>query len=135
MSPSVEGACVDPKQVHIIWPSVAHLIRCAMRRGGMGSFADVERDVLAGHAYLWIVSEAGSVLAAAVTQLSADAKGRLCTIVALGGHQLKRFRHLIVKLEDYARDEGCRAIEVCGRPGWARILKYRTVKVVLRKEL
>ena len=101
----------------------------------MGRFEDVQGDVLGGNAYLWAATEDGKILAVAVTQISRDAKGRLCTIVACGGHGWPRFGHLIDVLEKYARDEGCRAVEVCGRPGWARLLNYRTTRIVLRKEL
>lgn len=101
----------------------------------MGRFEDVQRDVLGGNAYLWVASEHEEILAVAVTQIGHDRKGRLCTIVACGGRAWRRFGHLIEVLENYARDEACRAIEVCGRPGWARLLNYRTTRVVLRKEL
>jgi hypothetical protein len=131
----VEAACVDPRQVHILWPHVSHLVRRAMERGRMGRFEDVQRDVLAGNAYLWAATEGEKILAVAVTQIGRDTKGRLCTIVACGGAGWRRFGHLIEVLENYARDEACRAIEVCGRPGWARLLNYRTTRVVLRKEL
>jgi hypothetical protein len=130
-----EAACVDPRQVHILWPHVSHLVRRAMERGRMGRFEDVQRDVLAGNAYLWAATEDGKILAVAVTQIGRDTKGRLCTIVACGGAGWRRFGHLIEVLENYARDEACGAIEVCGRPGWARLLNYRTTRVVLRKEL
>jgi hypothetical protein len=106
-----------------------------MERGRMGRFEDVQRDVLAGNAYLWAATEDEHILAVAVTQIGRDAKGRLCTVVACGGRDWARFGHLIGMLEKYARDEGCGAIEVCGRPGWARLLNYRTTRIVLRKDI
>ena len=54
---SAELCCVDPAQVAKIWPHVAHFIRRAMERGGMGRFDDVERDVLSANAYLWLAIE------------------------------------------------------------------------------
>jgi hypothetical protein len=133
---SVECACVDPAKVHVLWGHVAHFIRRAMERGGMGSFADVEHDVLFGNAFLWVATEPGVILAAAVTKVTAPGGKRLCTIVACGGHDWGRFGHLIAHLEQYAADEHCAALEICGRPGWVRMLAgYRTVKVVIRKEL
>src|SRR5262249_60407399 len=82
---SAELACVDPALVATIWPHVAHLIRRAMARGGMGRFADVERAVLAAHAYLWLALEQDAVLAAAVTRVAQQDGDRVCTIVACGG--------------------------------------------------
>jgi hypothetical protein len=133
---SAELCCVDPAQVARMWPHVAHLIRRAMQRGGMGRFADVERDVLSADAYLWVAIDAGAVLAAAVTQVTQDNDHRVCTIVACGGRDLARWGGLIAGLEDYARAESCRRIEIAGRPGWLRRLSgYRPVKIVIRKEL
>jgi hypothetical protein len=134
-----ELCCVDPAQVAKIWPHVADLIRRAMQRGRMGRFTDVEADVLGGNAYLWLAIDGGSVLATAVTKVTAEADERLCTIVACAGqgdNDWPRFGALIEGLEEYARAEGCRALEICGRPGWSRRLKdYRLVKVVIRKDI
>jgi hypothetical protein len=136
MSASVELSCVDPVQVPKIWPHVAHLIRRAMERGGLGRFEDVERDVLSANAFLWLAIESGSVLAAAVTQVTQQNDHRLCVIVACGGHDWKKFGGLIAGLEAYARAEGCRRMEIAGRPGWLRRLPdYRLAKIVIRKEL
>jgi hypothetical protein len=136
MSALVELSCVDPKQIPNVWPHVAHVIRRAMERGGLGRFEDVERDVLSVNAYLWLAIESGSVLAAAVTQVTQAKDHRLCTIVACGGHDWKKFGRLIAGLETYARAEGCRRMEIAGRPGWLRRLPdYRLAKIVIRKEL
>jgi hypothetical protein len=133
---SAELCCVDPAQVAKIWPHASHLIRRAMARGGMGRFEDVERDVLSANAYLWLAIESGSVLAAAVTQVTQRKNDRLCTIVACGGHDWERWGALIAGLETYARAENCQRMEIAGRPGWLRRLPdYRLVKIVIRKDL
>jgi hypothetical protein len=133
---SGELACVDPAQVEKIWPHVAHLIRRAMERGGMGRFDDVERDVLGANAYLWLAIDEGAVLAAAVTQVTQQQDHRLCIIVACGGRDFTRWGYLIEGLEDYARAENCARIEIAGRPGWLRLLPdYRLAKIVIRKDL
>jgi len=133
---SAQLCCVDPAQVATIWPHVSHLIRRAMARGRMGRFADVERDVLAADAYLWLAIEQGGVLAAAVTQVTQQDDHRLCTIVACGGRDFARWGGLIAGLENYARAERCARVEIAGRPGWLRRLPgYRLAKIVLRKEL
>jgi len=133
---SAELACVPPHDIGQLWPHMAHFIRRAMEKGGMGRFEDVERDVLTENAYLWVAIEDGGILAAAVTQVTDPKDCRLCTIVACGGHDWERFGHLIEGLEKYARAEGCTRIEIAGRPGWLRRLPdYKLAKVVIRKEL
>jgi hypothetical protein len=128
--------CVDPAQVEKIWPHVAHVIRRAPWRGRMGRFADVERDVLGANAYLWLATDAGAVLAAAVTQVTQQNGDRLCTIVACGGRDFARWGGLIDGLESYARAENCARMEIAGRPGWLRRLPgYRLRKIVIAKDL
>src|SRR5690349_1429402 len=99
MSASAELAWVAPPDVAKVWPYVAHLIAGAMRRGGMGRFEDVARDVLGSNAYLWVAIDGGAVLAAAVTKVTAEQDHRLCTIVACGGRQWRRWGRLIEGLE------------------------------------
>lgn len=136
MSASVELCCVPPDGVPTLWPHVAHLIRRAMARGRMGRFADVEADVLGSNAWLWLAIENSVVLAAAVTKVTQEDGERLCTIVACAGHDWTKFGRLIGGLEDYARAEGCSAVEFCGRPGWMRRLPdYRVTKIVMRKQI
>jgi hypothetical protein len=133
---SAELCCVDPVQVPKIWPHVSHMIARAMERGGMGRFEDVEHDVLTANAYLWLAIEGSSVLASAVTKVTAEKDHRLCTIVACGGHDWEHWGALIEGLENYARAEGCKRSEICGRPGWLkRLPDYRLAKIVIRKEL
>ncbi len=127
---------MPPDKVGLLWPHVAHYIARAMQRGGMGKFADVEADVLGANSYLWVATENGAILAAAVTKVTERDGERVCTIVACGGYDWQRFGHLIEGLEKYARAESCGTIEICGRPGWQRMLAgYRTVRVVLAKDI
>ena len=102
----------------------------------MGRFADVEADVLASNAWLWLAIENTTVLATAVTKVTQENGGRLCTIVACAGRDWTKFGGLIAGLEAYARAEGCSAVEICGRPGWMRRLPhYRVTKIVMRKQI
>jgi len=132
---SAELVCVDPERIGEFWPHFAEFIRRAMRRG-QGDFAGTERDVLAGRALLWLAHENHHVIAAAVTQIDDDHVGKRCNLVACGGHDFDRFRHLIEGIEKYARIEGCKAVEITGRKGWSRVVRDYAIKhVTLRKEL
>jgi hypothetical protein len=155
--------CVPPARIKQIWPHVSHLIAAAMRRGGISDFAELERAVLAGENLLWLALRAddlpppragegggggkergglargghtGTILAAAVTALHTVNGDKLCTIVACGGRERARWLALKSALEDFARAEGCRAIRILGRSGWARLLPdYSTTRILLQKEL
>ena len=120
-----------------------------MRRGDLSSFAGVEASVRGGHALLWIAWDGeGSIArqdgrkrpdgiaAAAVTELHQTEWRKVCCIVACGGEHRERWLELIGPIEDFARAEGCAAMRIMGRKGWARVLPtYRIRRVVLEKEL
>ena len=128
--------CVAPALLEKFWPHVSPLIAAAMRRGRITDFAVVDRAVLSGNALLWIACDGGRIHAAAVTELSAVAGERFCTITACGGSGRAQWLPLIAELEDYARREGCAAMRIFGRTGWARVLPdYRVSRVLLEKPL
>ena len=92
---SVDLACVDPGQVGMIWPRVAPRLRRAIRRTGLSAFADIERDVLAGRALLWLAlsgaSGAAAIDAVAATRLELTETGMVCVITACEGQTMARW--------------------------------------------
>ena len=49
---------------------------------------------------------------------------------------MKLWLHLLDRHREFARAEGCDAMRIIGRKGWARVLKdYRAKRVILEKEL
>jgi hypothetical protein len=136
MQPSAKLVCVDPAQVHLIWPLARELIRSAIRRCDLSSYQPVEDSVLQGRALLWVAVMDDEIQAAAVTELHVTEWRKVCEIVACGGKQMRRWLFLIYDIEDFARAEGCSAVRIIGRGGWARALRqYRTKRVILEKEL
>jgi hypothetical protein len=73
--------------------------------------------------------------------LAATEWRKVCEIIACGGKGMRSPRgqgwlHLIEKIEDYARAEGCSTVRVVGRKGWKRMLTdYRARRVILEKEI
>jgi hypothetical protein len=128
--------CIDPAHVARVWPLVSHLIRAAMRKGRISEFADVEAAVLGGVQLLWVAADTGAIWAAAVTQLAWANGEKLCTIVACGGRERARWLPLKAELEAFAKAEGCAAIRIHGRRGWAREFPdYRLTRILLEKEI
>jgi hypothetical protein len=135
--------CVAPDQVAAFWPHVAPLIAAACRRG-VFDLDGCRRSLLEGRALLWLVWDedaspdgaGGELLAALTTELHRINGRLLCFIAALGGRARGRWLHLIAGIEAFARAEGCAAVVVMGRPGWARALKhYRLRGIILEKGL
>jgi hypothetical protein len=132
----IQCICIDPAHVERVWPLVSHLIRAAMRKGRISEFADVERAVLEGAQLLWVAADRQAIWAAAVTQLSHANGEKFCTIVACGGRERARWLPLKAELETFAKAEGCAAIRIHGRRGWAREFPdYRLTRILLEKEL
>lgn len=54
------------------------------------------------------------------------------------GKNRQKWQHLIEKLENFAKDQGCDCMELIARPGWQKILdkhNYFKTHVVLEKNL
>ena len=137
---SAELACVDPRQIGLIWPQVAARLRRAILRTGLSAFVDVERDVLDGRALLWLAlsrdSEEVAIDAVATTRLEQTDRGKVCVIVACEGRGRHRWLPLIGGIESYARAEGCCSVRIFGRKGWRRVLDdYQQTHVIIQKEL
>lgn len=133
---SAELACVPPDQVHIAWPGVAGMVRAAMKRADLGSFELIRKAVLRGEALLWLAIESGEISACCVTQLAVTEWRKVCELVACGGSEMDRWLWMLGTIEKYAKAEGCDAVRITGRNGWARVLPdYRPFRVVLEKGL
>jgi hypothetical protein len=140
MPSSAELVCVDPKRVHEIWPNVAGLLCKATLRTGLAAFDDVQRDILDGHALLWIAvsreEDHLAIEAVASTSLQHTDVGKVCVITACAGAGMSRWLPLIAGIESYAKNEGCACVRIFGRKGWLRALEgYRAKHIVLDKEL
>lgn len=132
----IEAVCVDPAQVIHVWPKVKNLILVAMQRGGLGSFAVVEKAVLIGDMLLWLALEGGNIRGAAVTSLEKTEWDKSCVIVACGGKEVDQWIDCLGKIEEYAKAEGCKSVRIFGRIGWQSLLPaYRPYRVVLEREL
>ena len=123
--------CVDPDRVAEIWPHARSLIKSAIERTNLTDFEDVEQQVLAGEQLLWL-AWSDRIEAAATTHLSRN----VCTLTACSGHQRERWLPLFRAIEQYARNEGTKAMRIYGRKGWERVLDgYRAEYVILEKGL
>lgn len=127
--------CVDPVQVHKVWPLVTQFIEDAMRKG-RGDFEAIQRDVLAGEKYLWIAADESALWAAAITGLHIEKDEKFCCIWACGGRERDRWLSLKSNIEQFAKDEGCQYVRIYGRKGWNRALPdYELMQTVLEKRL
>ena len=130
---SVDLVCVDPKQVHEIWPQARVLIKTAIEHTGLSEFCDIEREILSGDQLLWLAIS-DHIEAAATTHLIKP--GPVLIVTACSGHNRERWLPLKTRIESYAKAEGCKCVRLYGRKGWQRELTdYRVEYVIMQKEL
>ena len=88
-------------------------------------------------AVLWLTVVNGTPVAALITWVDEYEDQRRMTVPFAGG-DLDALKGLYPYIEEYAQSDGCDAIEVWGRKGWARVGKeygYEYIHTVVRKWL
>ena len=131
----VDVYCVPPDRAAEYLDAVKGLVKPALENS-LTDFEMVARAVSNGEMLLWLTWDGTRIYSATVTQLSVSNGKRFCTIVACGGFEMSRWIHLVDKIEQFARDEGCASIVIIGRLGWQKFMKkYKAKRVTLEKEL
>ena len=90
------------------------------------------------HLFLFWQREPREMLGALVTEFVLHPRGKALVLCLLGGTELIRWLDRLLEVEAFAREEGCRWIELSGRFGWERVLRglgYQRLSVALGKEL
>ncbi|WP_431204333.1 hypothetical protein ACQ86E_04225 [Bradyrhizobium betae] len=122
--------------MHSIWPVMAPLLRQAIAKTGLSTFATIERDILDGTSLLWVAWNGTTIEAAASTSLQQTEAGKICVITACAGAGMTRWLSLICGIEEYAAAEGCQCVRIFGRKGWGRVLDgYNETFAIIDKRL
>lgn len=131
-----------PGEVAEHWHLVKDYLKRALEHGaGESTLADYLAKIMNYQAQLWVVLDEGQhVVAAGMTKFIQYSRHKTLHLVALGGDNLNDWGDTFSVVEQFARDNGCVAIEQWGRPGWSRVLPkivpgFETVYHVMRKEL
>lgn len=128
---------VAPGQIGIWWALAAPFVERALAQGRGEMIPEDVRRFLASRAMqLWLLWD-GAVRGALVTEIANHPRKRICVLRLFAADPGLRaaWMRLAPAIESWAKAQGCAAIEVFGRPGWAKILGYELKQVVLSKEL
>lgn len=88
-----------------------------------------------GLATLWVAID-GVVKMALVTELIDTSQGRECFLRLIGGYDRGEWLPFLANVIEWARAQGCVALEGTMRPGWERVLPdWKKTAVVLRREI
>lgn len=84
---------------------------------------DVRELVAAGGMQLWVIHSPReqSLYAAILTEILEYPRKKVFSLAFCGGHHVERWAYFIESFVEAARTQGCHALRVAGRPGWARV--------------
>lgn len=123
-----------------IWPRITpHLTKLCDRHGrDRWTEADLLAECQSGHKQLWIACDPSDVYCACLTEIVNCPQGRWGRVVALGGHDMRRWIEGLRTIEAWMKGRGCIGVEIIGRKGWERALArdgYMAESVMLSRRL
>ena len=128
---------VAPGQIPYVWPRVVPLLEKVVRVQTGYTVEATRLELMFGELVLWVVGDFVAILLTAVQQRHSQ---KVLWVQFLAGEDMPAWLDdWIVVMENYAKAEGCKAIEFAGRPGWMRLHRrypeYRTTMTTYRREL
>ena len=124
------------------WPTLSRYLKQVIPHGqGESTLTDYLTKVLTGYAQCWAVLESGThIVGVGLTEFLNYSQHRTLHIIAFSGSNFEEQSKVFPTVEQFARDNGCKAIEQWGRQGWAKVLPqyvpgFKQAYVVMRKDL
>lgn len=120
---------LKPEDVLTYWPKLSPHIKSAIEHsGGELSLFDVAQGAINGQNHIWVTFSGDKLITVIVTRFLDYQRTKMLQIMTCGG-AIEDWdgwteHHRI--LEDFAKSNGCSAIEIWGRRGWGRRLKHMT---------
>lgn len=128
---------ISPKGVDKVWSKVGPLLtKSTVLSEGRYDIVDLYERLKSGAFQLWVVFQTDTTIVAAVTTMITDyPQGRFLSGQFLGGddHRMDEWRDLICDtLDQWGRDNACKAVEFSGRSGWKKQLAGNGYREVFR---
>ena len=128
-----------------VWSMVEKDIKSALAYSSQLTDSDFVFDLTKqGKFQLWVLWDkkqkitANKYFGVVVTELIKRKFGKVCHIYIMTGRQRHKWQHLISEVENFAKEEGCKMMELIARPGWQKVLNlfdYKRTHVVLEKKI
>ena len=133
------------QELEKVWGIVEKDIKSALAYSCQLTDSDFVFDTLKeGKFQLWVLWDkkqskaVDKYFGVVVTEIIKRKFGKVCHIYIMTGKQRTKWQHLITKVEDFAKQEDCKMMELIARPGWQRVLDdygYKRTHVVLEKQI
>jgi len=131
---SVEIIGVPSDKIDEVWEYAAPFLQKGLDYGpdkwGLDS---IRQSLLDMKLQLFIVMQ-DKMLAALVTDVTQYPLEKTLSVMCLGGENVELWIDKLLKTLEKWADEMGATFEVVGRPGWEKILDYKRVAVILRKQ-
>lgn len=126
---------VPTNQVANIWPDVDGLLRPVIELPACRcTLAQTYLKLRSGHRQLFVATEQGTPVAAAVTCITSYDVGDWLTVILCGGKGFDEWGDDGIKaIEKHANDCGCVGVEIIGRDGWAKAIGYERTAAMMQK--
>jgi hypothetical protein len=115
-------------------PAIAPALLRTRKIDAKSLFEQAEQRLL----QLWVAydKDQREVVAAAVTEVAEYPTRKVGRVILLAGRNLNQWIGFVGRFEQWARDEGCAALEFVGRRGWGRVFRdYEPIEHTFSKEL
>lgn len=116
---------VPVEDVDFYWEQVSGFIDSALAlAGGEATLADILLMIQQRELDLWIAWDNAELkcVAACTTMIQSYPRFKSCTIVHFGGTTIKAVDQLLPKIQQWAKQQGCKKIRVYGRKAWVKHL-------------
>lgn len=133
---SANTLCVAPERIKSTWPHVEIWIEDAVARCGDWTAAEIFEALEQGKMLLWLRWDGKALKSAAVSHVTIVPRGKVCRIIACGGSSDGDWNTALAPIENYAKEIGCVAMRIHGRPAWSKVFPdYDLEWVALEKRL
>ena len=116
----------EAERVKEVWILVKDLIQKACDYSdGFADAEDFKKWLEQGTMQLWVAwdNEEKKVRCVCITEVKQYPKYKVCGCKITTGNSFKRWVDFMDYVMEWAKEEGCRKMEIHTRPGWERILK------------
>ena len=126
---------VEAVQLPEAWPIAQPFLERAIERSsGRMSPGTVYETLRAGKMRLWLI-HLEKYIGALVTEIVSWPTGlKVARFVLAGGNTSERWMDLLPFFEEYGRNNGCKILEISGRPGWEKRLPDGWHKLAVEME-
>lgn len=124
-------------RVPLVWDDIqSHIAEIVALNLGRLSAEDLFIELIARRMQLWLVRRGRKILMAGITTIRVYPDCKTANVIGISGTDIDSWLRFEADIRTWAKGEGCVAIDVVSRRGWARKLQgWKEVGVVLTTSL